>query len=144
MTSNESLSVLHEIANAYYERQRSDFDLILAQEARLREDLARLDASVPQCDDEESGYARMQMIGADVLWQGWLGRAKTRINMELAQTLARKAQATKRVKDAFGKILALDEMIVTIEKENRKAKERSDLELALQMALTKTPSRGVS
>lgn len=46
-----------------------------------------------------------------MIWQGWLGRTRTDLNMKLARVLAVKAHHQTKVRKAYGKVLVLDELL---------------------------------
>ena len=97
------------VTEAAYARRQQDLAAVLAEENRLRGELARLDG-MRHAAASDAGAMPLQAIGADVLWQGWIGRAKTAVNLQLARTLARKEPHQAAVRQAYGKMLVAREM----------------------------------
>ena len=59
----------------------------------------------------------MRQIGADVLWQGWVGRTRESLNIELAQILAQKEYMKSALQRAFGKQAAAKELVADAAKQ---------------------------
>ena len=110
MTKERDLEDLQQITQAHYEKCQQSFAKIVTQENKLREELARLDALNRSARPPEPTLTHRNAIGADVIWQGWLGRAKTALNLKLAQVLATKEYHLIQVRRAYGKVLVLQEM----------------------------------
>ncbi len=110
------------VSRAKYDHQRQAFAKILAEESRLRQEIARLDDLNKSAVQRETDITEMRAIGADLLWQGWLSRSKTTLNMELARVLATKTHEQEIVRQAFGKVAALQELIAD-ERKVRKCKQ---------------------
>jgi len=86
------------------DRETARLRVILKDEARLRAALARLDAQAKAARDlPEQAISGLREIGADLSWQGWVGRNRAAFNSELALVLARKEQALPPLRRTFGK-----------------------------------------
>lgn len=128
------LEQLRIVAEAKYDLQRKEFEKVLLEEAALRLELNRL-AQLDKPNSSGNGdLVGVRVIGADVLWQGWLSRSNTTLNMKLARVLARKALEQDRVRVAFGKLVALSALV----DEHRQAlfKQRAQVNLNSAIDLT--------
>ncbi|MGJ8626845.1 MAG: hypothetical protein ACSHXB_07800 [Sulfitobacter sp.] len=134
MTSINDLVELLSITKIKYDQQQQSFQRLVSEEARLRSELDRLDFSVLQAQAKPENNDKMRAIGAEIMWQSWVARSKTQINLKLAQVLALKLQHLAQVKKAYGKVLVIEELL---EQERGKvaAKRASD---ALLMAIDHT------
>lgn len=119
------------VSEAQYERQRHALAQIIAQEAQLRQELARLSDMATPATRSTAPADRMQAIGADLLWHGWVSRAKVKLNMRLARLLAAKGQEQDKVRKAFGKVIALRELIRAADKEERERHAQQRLSMAI-------------
>ena len=120
MTRQRDLHDLKQITRAHYDQHQQRFSKIVAQENALRGELARLDEMNRNTQPPEPAVTEMRAIGADVIWQGWLGRAKTSLNLQLARVLAVKERHLIEVRRAFGKVLVVEDLSKQFRAENRK------------------------
>lgn len=111
MTSISDLAELLNITQVKYDRQQQSFQKLVAEEARLRNELARLNISVRQAQLNPENHDKMRAIGADITWQGWIARSRTQLNLRLAQVIALKLQQLTQVKTAYGKVLVVKELL---------------------------------
>ena len=110
--TQDPLKELAQLTDALYQAELAKMRVLNEKEAGLRRDLAALEEHrrsnlalpVEQLDG-------VRQIGADILWQGWVGRTRADLNMRLAQVLAEKGHLMAQVKRAFGKQLAAAEML---------------------------------
>lgn len=101
---SQTLTDLTKLTEALYQAETAKMQDLLQQEAKLRQDLVRLEEH--RCDNRNLPDADMQglrQIGADLLWQGWVGRSKVNLQAELARVLGRKGQMLGQLRRAFGK-----------------------------------------
>lgn len=105
-----TLEQMTQVTDALYLREFEKIRHILDREAALRRDLARLDARAAEARRQQDDAPAMRSVGADLLWQGWVTRTRRQLNMELAQVMARKIEAMKRARRAFGRQQALKAM----------------------------------
>ncbi len=110
MTAVDELGQMAVLVNAQYEQEQRKFAALIAQENQLRAELDRLDAMRRTTHLPDASMVQMQAIGADVIWQGWVGRTKTALNIQLAQVLAQKEHHQGAVRKAYGKVLVVQEM----------------------------------
>ncbi|SFO14928.1 hypothetical protein SAMN04487859_11746 [Roseovarius lutimaris] len=109
---SQRLSDLTKLTEALYQAETAKMQDLLLQEAKLRQDLADLEEH--RRANRDLPYTAMQgvrQIGADILWQGWVGRSKVDLQAELARVLARKGQMIGQLRRAFGKHQAATKML---------------------------------
>jgi hypothetical protein len=99
----EKLAQLAQVTEALYLREYEKIRPILAREAELRRDLTRLNGLAEEARRQEADAFAMRTVGADLLWQGWVTRTRRQLNIELATVMARKIEAMRRVRKAFGR-----------------------------------------
>lgn len=112
MSASSSLSELAALTDMLYRAEQAKLREIVAKEATLRRDLARLDENRRRTmhlpDDQ---LTNMRHIGADLQWQAWLGRSREELNRQLALCLAQKARMLTALRRAHGRKLASDEIL---------------------------------
>lgn len=120
MSQQDQLKALQPLVQAKYEQVQQGFQHLVNAEAALRQDLRKLDemqASTRALTQED---AVLQQAGADVIWQAWLGRKKKELNMKLAQVLAQKEPHLKRVREAYGKVLVVEELTNVVQNKDKR------------------------
>jgi hypothetical protein len=132
MTELETLEQLLVLTRIKYDRQQQDFAKILAEEASIRQKLDQLVALNQAAEPGDMDHIGMQAIGADILWQGWLGRAKTSLNMQFSRVLARKAHEQTKIRRAHGKVVAIETLIHTMKESQRKTRKARQLDATLE------------
>ena len=110
MNPTHQLAQIAEVVNANYEREQRQFAKLVAKEKQLCIALNKLDNMHRSSDVPDANIARMQAIGADVIWLAWVGRSKTALNIQLAQVLAQKEHLQSAVRKAYGKVLVVRQM----------------------------------
>ncbi len=108
MTTPDQFRQIEQLVDIQYRQQQKSFQRLLAEEGRLRAALRQLDEHLKE--SRESGDVSQRAIGADVVWQAWVGRKKQELNMQLAQVLAIKEHHIAQVRRAYGKVLAAQEL----------------------------------
>lgn len=133
MTDTARLVQLVTLCDAAYRRQQQSIQKILNEEARLRHQLAQLDqhAQRPAQDIDIAHRA----LGADILWQGWLGRKKRDLNQQLARLMVIKEKQLSQVRAAYGKFLVASELRDDALQVQRSKKRDSELDHAIESAL---------
>ena len=107
MTGSRQLDDLAALSDASYRARLTAMRDIVIREAGLRRDLAALSDRRRETQHlSESQLSAPRRIGADIQWQGWLDRRQRDLQTELAQTLARKADAFTRLSRAHGRMVA--------------------------------------
>lgn len=130
----QDFDALCDVTQALYRAEVARMAQVLQEEKRLRAALARLDAqraaneALPDAD-----LGGLRQIGGDMIWQAWVGRKKAELQSELARVLARKGQMAGKLRRAFGKTEAIEELAATARAERhgearaRDASERAQL-----------------
>jgi len=109
---SQRLSDLTKLTEALYQAETAKMQDLLLQEAKLRQDLADLEEHRRANRDlPDTAMQGVRQIGADILWQGWVGRSKVDLQAELARVLARKGQMIGQLRRAFGKHQAATKML---------------------------------
>ncbi|MBK0325736.1 hypothetical protein I5535_00370 [Rhodobacteraceae bacterium F11138] len=106
----EKLGQMATVTEALYLDEFRKIQNILAEESRLRKELARLDEQSQAERNTTPDDLSMQSIGADLLWKAWLTRTRRQLNIELAQVMAKKLTAMGGVRKAFGRKNAVASM----------------------------------
>lgn len=135
MTPAQELSQLAEVVQAKYEQHQKRFAALVAQENELRSELARLDDMQRNTNAPEGSLAQMRALGADVIWQAWLGRSKTALNLQLAQVLAQKEGLQTAVRQAYGKVLVVNQMRDDAQQDAARLMMKNQLTQAISQSL---------
>lgn len=130
------LKPLLNIADARNEAAQSHMATIKAREQKLRQQIADLDEQFAQAalTDPETMH-RMQRLGAQNLWSGWMTTRKREMNMALALVLADKQDFVRVLQKASGQRDALQSLLdeaVKAQKRKTAARDQENL-LALNL-----------
>ena len=118
-----------QITDALLEVELAKLREVSAKEAALRAEIADLEAHrKASLNLPEDGLLSVRAVGADVLWQSWIGRNKQRLNMELARLLVEKARMAKQAQKAFGRDLAANDLAQDAESDARREAAKARLE----------------
>lgn len=139
MSNMQDLTKLLMICETRYAQTQQEFTKLCAEEHRLRAEIDRLSSMGQQAQVPTVEVAEMRAIGADVIWQGWLGRAKTALNMSLAQILAAKESHIGEVRTAYGKLLMVKKLLSDMKMEKRKNTNNIELANAIEMSVQMLP-----
>ncbi len=103
---------LTELTGALYRAEQARMRDLLQQEASLRQALSQLEdhRKTAQLLPAEDLHA-VRQIGADVLWQGWVGRNREELNRKLALCLVQKARLLSALRQAYGKHQASEALL---------------------------------
>ena len=135
---SQTLSDLMKLTEALYQAETAKMQDLLLQEARLRQDLARLEEyRRANRDLPDADLHGVRQIGADLLWQGWVGRGKADLQTELARVLARKGQMIGQLRHAFGKHQAATRMLADDTNANTKMALARREDMLADLALLK-------
>jgi hypothetical protein len=132
MSQLRDLQQMQRIVQVQYDQKRQEFQKLVVREGYLRAELHRISALGRETAGEDIA---LQSIGADILWRGWVGRAKTQINIELAQTLALKRYHQDEVRQAFGKLQVVEQLIEKLRNEAKKSMVEQALNTAIEQHL---------
>jgi len=124
MTQN--LNPLKQITEALYTTKLAEMQKIRAQEAEIRYALATLDSELAEETRASQNDMALRSLGADILWQGWVGRKRASLQMRLAQVLVQKEKSLKEMRKAFGKKDVVERLVsVQIEEDKAEKLRRS-------------------
>lgn len=137
MSKIDDLATLRTLVEVKYRQQQESFARLMAQENRLRGALRQLDAQM--AESRSNACAQQQAIGADVLWQAWVGRKKRELNMQLAKVLAVKERHVAQVRSAYGKVLVTDKLHRDACAQAQQKKAQSELDRAIASMLFRGP-----
>lgn len=135
MTTLRELRELATITQTHYEQRQQAFARLVAEENRLRAEIKRLDDMRHDAEVADGDTVKLRAIGADVIWQGWLGRTKTELNIRLAQVLAVKEHHLNEVRQAYGKVLVVAEMSNNLKTATRKDRAADALTQAIDLSM---------
>lgn len=124
---------IEKILHVKFQECQKSFAKVVATEAKLRADLAKIDRMASAA--EPTGYKNMQAIGADVIWRAWMGRTKSDLNLELAQVLAQKETLKGRVKKEYGRLLASRSLLKDARTRAYKSAQKTTLEKSIEQHL---------
>lgn len=124
---------LQVLADIKYQARQQRLQKLVQEENAIRSDLAKLGQQAKEAD--RTADKTMKAIGADVIWQAWLGKSKTALNMRLALILAEKEQHLGQVRRAYGKVLVSGEIADAVSSQQRSAAVRSDLNSVINTAV---------
>ncbi|MEW2919470.1 hypothetical protein AB1A64_20555 [Ruegeria sp. ANG10] len=98
-----ALSDLKNVTEAVFQKEYNALRPLLEAEARVQQQLARLDAQVRQSRQDSAAAEGYLVTGTDVLWNGWESATRRQLNMELARIRAQKLSAMDALRRAFGR-----------------------------------------
>jgi hypothetical protein len=124
---------MQQLVDIKYRQQQESFARLLAQESTLRTSLKKLDSHL--AGSRRDADPQQQAIGADVVWQSWIGRKKRELNIQLAQVLAVKQRHVAQVQQAYGKVLVTADLCAQADQAVRKKKAQSELDRAIASML---------
>lgn len=122
----ENWGKLVRVTEIQYAKSQQGLAPILAKEAQLRSELARLDAHDHVARHETLDLGGVRAIGADVVWNSWLTRQRRMLTTELAQVLAHKEMRMEQVRRAHARHdvaqkMARDEASVTRARQQKRS-----------------------
>ncbi len=94
---------LEKVTEAVFQKEYDALRPLLEAEARVQNQLTRLNAQVRQARQEGSSAEGYCVTGTDVLWNGWESATRRQRNMELARLRAQKLSALEALRGAFGR-----------------------------------------
>lgn len=120
---------LAKVTDALFQVEQAKMQRIAAEEAAVRKNLADLEAQYNSAQDATTDMMAIRALGADLLWQVWVGRKRADLQMELARILVRKAQAAEGLRFAFGKNHVASQLLQRQETLERQKKTANRLRL---------------
>ncbi|WP_377191515.1 hypothetical protein [Ruegeria meonggei] len=113
-------SDLEKITEAAFQKEYDTLRPLLEAEARVQQQLARLDAQARQCRQDSAAADGYRVTGTDVLWNGRESATRRQLNTELAQLRAQKLSAMDALREAFGRKQA----VTTLSADQKAARKR--------------------
>lgn len=129
MTQLTQIAMMQQLVEVKYRQQQESFGRLMKQETTLRASLRQLDDYM--AESRNAPDTEQRAIGADVIWQAWIGRKKRELNMQLAQVLAVKERHIAQVRHAYGKVLVTDELHLKVSTEAKQKEAQSKLDRAI-------------
>ncbi len=133
MTTPDQFRQVEQLVEIQYRQEQKSFQRLLAEEGRLRSALRQLDEHLKE--SRESGDASQRAIGADVVWQAWVGRKKQELNVRLAQVLSIKEHHIAQVRRAYGKVLAAQDLHLQAKTTQKKKMAQTLMDRAVNSSL---------
>lgn len=99
----EQYADLARMTDAVYQSRLARMQRLMADETALRQELASLEVARRNNLAVEFSPADMRAIGADILWEGWIVRQRTALNMRLANLLVQKEAMRVEIREVFGR-----------------------------------------
>lgn len=135
MNLDNELAQIAEVVNANYEQEQRQFAKLASKENQLRKAIKQIEEMRRSTNVPDASVARMQAIGADVIWLAWVGRSKTKLNIQLAQVLAQKENLQSAVRKAYGKVLVVRQMQDQARADAASKRTKNQLETAVTQFL---------
>ena len=134
MTSAKELATLYD---AVFESELAKLHVVQAEENALRQTLEHLTASAQESETDSQDIAR-KSIGADQVWQHWVGRQRAQVNMQLASVVAKRMKMQEMLHRAFGRKEAAALLVKEEAKKDKAQQKKRDL-AALEAMLVRPP-----
>ncbi|NVO56822.1 hypothetical protein HW561_13595 [Rhodobacteraceae bacterium B1Z28] len=107
------MSDLQTVTEAVFQRRFQTLRPVLEAEARIQQQLVKLDAQAHKARQDSSDADGYKITGTDVLWNGWESATRRQLNMELARLRAQKLAALAALRTAFGRKQAVENLSTT-------------------------------
>ncbi len=115
---------LEKVTEAAFQKEYNTLRPLLEAEARVQQQLLRLDAQVKQTHQDSTSAEGYRVTGTDVLWNGWEASTRRQLNMELARLRAQKLSAMQALRTAFGRKQAVRNLLVARKESLKRAQNR--------------------
>ncbi|MFW8633961.1 hypothetical protein [Cribrihabitans pelagius] len=120
------------VTAAQYLQEHARVKPVLAQEAKLRGQVAKLSAQVQQARTQLDADHAMKALGADLLWEGWHTRTRRQLNVELAQATAQKLRVMDKLRRSFGRKHAVETMAKAERAKHKAARAKALMERLME------------
>ncbi len=110
MMRRKDLTEMEKVTEALYQKEYSALRPTLEAEAKVMQQLARLDDQALQTRRNSARTDGYQVTGTDVLWNGWESSTRRNLNTELARIRSQKLSAMDRLRSAFGRKQAVQNL----------------------------------
>lgn len=109
----KALVDLARMTDAVYRNRLAGLQRLSAEEAKVRQTLASLDAARQIGRSALTVDMEMRAIGADLLWQGWVTRQRMEQNILLANLLIQKEAMRKQLQASFGRAQVAESLLAS-------------------------------
>ena len=121
-------SDLAALTDMLFQAEQSKMRHVVAREAELRRDIARLeDSRRANLALPDAHLRAARQIGADVQWQAWLGRKRAGLNQQLALCLVQKERMMAALRRAHGRKLAAEQIVSADQLTQRRTRDKADI-----------------
>ncbi len=121
--TRDRMADLSTVTEAVYQREYQKLRPLLQQEARLLQQLTRLDAQLAEVKSGSAQADGYRVTGADLLWHGWESATRRHLNSELARLRSQKILAMENLRAAFGRKQAVAELSRRQQDRKRRAEQ---------------------
>ncbi|KEJ91055.1 hypothetical protein [Sulfitobacter donghicola] len=135
MKQTSEISKMQTLVDIKYQQQQESFARLVAHENRLKNALHKLDDQL--ANSRTNSDRSLQAIGADVIWEAWVGKKKKELNMELAQFLALKELHIDQIRQAYGKVLVTQGLSEKLKKGEKQKMAQIQLDRTISNHLIK-------
>lgn len=142
MKIEDQLAALARVSEARYLAEYRAIRDLLAEEERLQGQIDRLARQALEIRENRTQPGAMQMLGVDILWERTLHRNRAQLNLQLARLRAQKADALEKVRAAFGRKMAVEDLADRVALRTRRDQAERDRQAALQLWLSRKVDRG--
>lgn len=130
---------IHEITAIMEERALAKHRDVLDREAAVNREIAEIEKLRYQTLRKDDQATVRRMLGADVLWQGWLAQRRMHLNQDLAMLRVRKADSLIAAQTAFARHQVTSDLAADARVEQR---QRRILQSETRLDEDFTPDRG--
>ncbi|KRS11309.1 hypothetical protein XM53_17170 [Roseovarius atlanticus] len=117
------------ITDARFRAEQAKLRDILQEEKRLRDKASELEAAQRGAQLQyASECAGQRIYGGDVLWLGWIGRARRQLQIELARVLVEKGKRMSALSHAHGRKIASESLESDARRKERAESQKQDIE----------------
>lgn len=99
----QKLTQLARVTDAVFQGHMAGLQRLAAEETLLRQALAALEDARKSNMQVDETYREMRALGTDLLWEAWIVRQRTALNMRLANLLVQKEVMRSEMRSAFGR-----------------------------------------
>ncbi|MEM1074336.1 MAG: hypothetical protein AAF665_10290 [Pseudomonadota bacterium] len=131
----KELEMVSDILELKFQHQQVELSALIAKEKLLRSSINQL--THQEREAQVAINSELQALGADVMWKAWLGRTRTKLNMDLSVVLAQKEVAMRGTRRAFGKLSVAQELALKTARRSAHDKRKSNLDRAMELSLLK-------
>ncbi len=108
------------LTEAQHDAEQAKMNRIIAEENKVLRELSNIDERVRKSRElQDRDVTGLREIGADILWQSWVGNRRRQLQIRLAQVLSRKAAALHFLRQTHGRRTAAEKLLVTQTKSDR-------------------------